>query len=151
MGSRGLASLIGAVAVAVAQDTTCAGSLAAPVYPQAAREERHTGQVQLSFAVSVERKLQNIECAGVDTLCMAAVASVRKTEFPAACANSRVEVVFEFMLEGEPSADAVTTVTFRTPNRYLITSNPAPPRPVKRNPRSSVQRPCATCSRSQSV
>jgi hypothetical protein len=140
--------LAGAAAAAFAQDTVCAASLAAPVYPPLAREARVTGEVRVQFEVSGELKARDTKCTGHELLCESAKAAVQRTTFDATCAKLPVELVLYFMLEGEPAAEPITTITFRTPNRYLITSNPAP---AKRNRRSSVQRPCATCSQPPSA
>jgi hypothetical protein len=120
-------------ASAVAQDTVCAASLVAPLYPDLARAERITGAVDVRFQVSSDGQARDFACKGTPVLCASARAAVEKTRFARDCANSSVVLAIRFELEGEPAADPVTTVTFRTPNAYLITSNPAPRPAPKRN------------------
>ena len=104
------------------KDQDCASSLDRPIYPRLARLSGMTGVVSASFVVGTSDQAENIQLSEHPILAAEVGKAVRRTGFLAACQSHTVTLNFKFVLEGELADQPTTSVVFKSPNEYIVTS-----------------------------
>jgi hypothetical protein len=105
------------------QSVKCAAALEMPAYPRLARIASISGSVAAHLAIGSSGKVEDVRLEGHSILAKEVDSAISRTKFPAECRSQRLDLTFEFRLEGVPSDEAKTTAVFNSPNRYIVTSN----------------------------
>jgi hypothetical protein len=106
-----------------AEGSNCAESVQRPIYPRLARIARMTGEAKASFVTGREGKPAGIDVTGGALFVNVVRSAIERTTLDPSCANREVNIRYRFQLQGEPSDEAHTTVTFHAPDEFVVTSN----------------------------
>lgn len=105
------------------ESVNCAESIEKPAYPRPARIANISGSVVAHFAIGSSGTAEGVRLEGHPILTKEVESAILRTKFPDACQSQRIELRFEFRLEGSPSDEPRTSVVFDNPNRYVDTSD----------------------------
>jgi hypothetical protein len=101
----------------------CASAVEKPDYPALARQARILGLITAHFMIDATGKADGIRLEGNPILAKEADNSIRRTGFPLGCQYQTLDVTFQFRLVDEPLHERGTSVVFKAPNEYIVTSN----------------------------
>jgi hypothetical protein len=114
----------------VSSQPACLQSIDKPSYPQIARNYDSQGTVTAHFTIGEDGRVQNavyeskerITPEGNKTLANAVEHLLDSTHFDPQCKGDYT-LVYRFTLNEQRSGDPHTTVTFNSPNEYVINAN----------------------------
>ena len=101
----------------------CASVVEKPDYPALARMARISGQITVHFIIDATGRANGIRLEGNPILAKEVDNAIRRTGFPTACQSQNLDVTFQFRLVDEPSNERGTSVVFKAPKKYVVTSN----------------------------
>jgi hypothetical protein len=97
-----------------------------PTYPPLARRASIQGEVRAHFDVSADGKPVNLVLAGQPLLKEPVESAITKTTLATSCEGS-VDLIYQFAVSSEISHEAHTSVEFKAPNEFLVTTDHVPP------------------------
>lgn len=99
------------------------GELNAPLY-RLATQARIQGPVIARIVVGADGAIWTAAYTGHPMLILEVQAVMKRSRLRAACAGMEFEVVYRFSVEGKPSTPMIRTVTFNSPNEFVVKSTP---------------------------
>jgi hypothetical protein len=117
------------VAIPAMAQTNCAELVERPKYPPLARQAFIQGAVKAHFDIGADRKPINLVVADGHPLLKGEVeAAINKTTLDEGCSGS-LDLIYRFTISTDISQEAHTSVAFKPPNQFLITTDHVPPNP----------------------
>ena len=111
----------------------CVENLQIPTYPWLARAGRVAGTLVVKVKLSADAKVEDVTAEPHLNNNQAQVLLVkptedflRKSQFSMECGGKIVVLVFDFRISGDPNDPQQQEVAFGYPNRFVITTRPAP-------------------------
>jgi hypothetical protein len=103
----------------------CVTEIEVPRYSWVARGAIHdTGTVTIDLRIGRSGAMEDIQTKGPDQRLIKEVTSFLEAgaKFSPSCEGKRVQMLFTFRMEGEPTHYPFTRFTFRPPNHFIVTS-----------------------------
>ena len=99
----------------------CAEVVGKPIYPILARQAIVQGEVNAHFDVGADGKPFNVVVEGNPLLKEPVQSAINATTLNIGCGT--VELIYKFVVESEVKDPAQTSVVFKPPNEYVITTS----------------------------